>query len=314
MRLPGFMALLRILLAACAQGTGIAVTKSGSSLDGLDPHGAMLQFGPTPGLPVRHPNDQLAQDFLDLVVHMESGLALPLLTRFAGPIILCISGAVPPSARADLAALVARLQSEAGLALTILPDNRPATLTLDFERRALLHRIEPSAACFVIPNVSSLAEYRAERGREDPDWARMRSRTRATLFLPADTSPQEVRDCLPEETAQALGPVNDLNRLADSVFNDDSFQSVLTGFDMLMWHLHYAPELASGMSEAAVAAKLSALLARVNLAGDRPGSWAAPDTPRVWLDAVSLAVNPDRTRATRVTAANRSLGIAPEAG
>jgi len=34
-------------------------------------------------------------------------------------------------------------------------------------------------------------------------------------------SPQEVRDCLHEELAQALGPLNDLYRLPDSVFNDD---------------------------------------------------------------------------------------------
>ena len=47
---------------------------------------------------------------------------------------------------------------------------------------------------------------------------------------PADASPQELRDCLHEELAQAIGPLNDLYRLPDSVFNDDNIHAVLTGF------------------------------------------------------------------------------------
>lgn len=322
MRLPFRFASTRLsaqtfalcLLAACGQGPGNLVAKSRGTLDALAVSAPALQFPPAPGLPVTRSNDQVAQDFLDLEFHLESGLALPMLTRFSGPITLSMTGAVPPTARADLAALVTRLQTEAGLDLTILPDNSVASLTLAFERRAVLHRIEPSAACFVVPNVSSLSEYRAKRGSTDLDWAGMRSRTRATLFLPSDTSPQEVRDCLHEETAQALGPVNDLYRLPDSVFNDDNFQSVLTGFDILMLRLHYAPELASGMAEAEVAAKLPALLARLNPAGERQGSWTAPDTPRVWLDAVATAVNSSAPVGARIHAANQSLAIALEAG
>ena len=55
-----------------------------------------------------------------------------------------------------------------------------------------------------------------------------------------------MRDCLHEELAQAMGPLNDLYELSDSVFNDDNFHTVLTGFDMLVLRLHYAPELANG--------------------------------------------------------------------
>jgi hypothetical protein len=301
-------------LAACGSVPHLGVTKSSGNLDAIDLGGPVLQFRPMPGLPSQRSNQQLAQDFLDLEFRLESGLALPVLTRFEGPVTLSMTGAIPPTARSDLAALIARLKAEAGLNLTLLPDNSPAVITLDFEPNATLHRIEPTAACFVVPNVSSLAEYRAKRGSEDLDWAQMRVRSRATLFLPADTSPQEVRDCLHEETAQALGPVNDLYRLPDSVFNDDNFQSVLTGFDMLMLRLHYAPELASGMGEAEVAAKLPALLARLNPAGQKPGGWLAADTPRLWLDAVALAVNPAARPPARLEAANRSLAIALEAG
>ena len=124
-----------------------------------------------------------------------------------------------------------------------------------------MQRLEPSAACFVAPNVSSMRDYRALRGSHALEWQGLSSRQQVAIFVPGDASPQEIRDCLHEETAQALGPLNDLYRLPDSVFNDDNFQSVLTGFDMLMLRLHYAPELTSGMTEAQVAARLPAIVA-----------------------------------------------------
>ena len=52
-----------------------------------------------------------------------------------------------------------------------------------------------------------------------------------------------MRDCLHEELAQALGPLNDLYRLPNTVFNDDNFHSVLTGFDMTILRATYAPGL-----------------------------------------------------------------------
>lgn len=312
MRLTRLVAVM--LLTACAPLPGPAVTKGGSALDGLDLAGPMLRFPPTPGASPRRPNEQIAQDFLDLEFHMESGQDLPVLTRFEGPVSLSMTGAVPPTAPADLVALIGRLQAEAGLTLDLLPDNQPAMITLDFEPRAVLHQMEPTAACFVVPNVSSLAEYRARRGSADLDWTGMRLRSRATLFLPSDTSPQEVRDCLHEETAQALGPVNDLYRLPDSVFNDDNFQSVLTGFDMLMLRLHYAPDLASGMSEAEVAQILPGLLARLNPNGAVRGAWSSADTPRVWLDVVAQALKSGAPAAQRLAAAQRALALAQQAG
>ncbi len=54
-----------------------------------------------------------------------------------------------------------------------------------------------------------------------------------------------MRDCLHEELAQALGPLNDLYRLSNSVFNDDNFHSVLTGFDMEMLRLHLFARIAA---------------------------------------------------------------------
>jgi len=117
-----------------------------------------------------------------------------------------------------------------------------------------------------------------------------------------------------------MGPLNDLYRLPDSVFNDDNFHTVLTGFDMLVLRVHHAPELANGMTEAEVAARLPALLARLNPAGataaaGRAGGRVADEpSPRTWIDAVETAFGPDTNDAARRLGAARALAIAQGAG
>jgi hypothetical protein len=114
--------------------------------------------------------------------------------------------------------------------------------------------------------------------------------------------------------AQALGPLNDLYELSDSVFNDDNFHTVLTGFDMLALKVHYAPELADGMDRAAVAARLPAILARLNPGGG-PGAPLPPSpTPRPWIDAIETALGPQGSPYQRRAAAQEALQIARTAG
>ena len=91
-----------------------------------------------------------------------------------------------------------------------------ATITVEFASRSDLRRLAPDSGLLSwCRTSSSLAEYRKQarvgRGRLGPE---ITVRERAAVFIPADTSPQEVRDCLHEELAQALGPLNDLYRLS----------------------------------------------------------------------------------------------------
>ena len=301
-----FAPLCFVLLSACASVQG--VSKGGMDTAGLDLTGPVLAFDPAPALPVLRANQDLARDFLDLEFRLESGLALPRLTRFEGPILVGHEGSLPPTAKAEAEALMARLRNEAGIDIAW---GAPATITLSFQPTEALRRLEPTAACFVVPNVAGLQDWRAKRGSADLDWGRMEARRQATLFLPQDAAPQELRDCLHEEMAQALGPVNDLYRLPDSVFNDDNFQSVLTEFDMLMLRLHYAPELANGMGAAEVAAQLPMILARENPKGEIRGAGDPGPTPRLWTEAVSRAMLPGEARDK---AAETVLALALEAG
>lgn len=267
---------------------------------------------PRPQAPVTS-NTDIASDFMALHFQLESGRTLDRFTRFEGPITVRVTGAPPPSLGPDLRRLLSRLRGEAGIDIREVTSGT-ANITIEAVPRDDIRRALPLAACFVVPNVSSLAEFRRDRRKPKTNWAQLESRERLAVFVPNDTSPQEVRDCLHEELAQALGPLNDLYRLSDSVFNDDNVHRVLTGFDMLILRTTYAPELTTGMSRDQVAAQLPRILARYNPAGaGRPSAGASP-TPRPWINAVQTALGPGASPNARRAAADTSLSIATQQG
>jgi len=260
------------------------------------------------------PNSEIASDFLDLSFMLESGRSLPVLSRFEGPVTLAVRGPATAATEADLDRLIDRLRAEAGIDIRRATGTgggaAPASITVEVIEKRELQRLVPHAACFVAPNVSSWDEYRLSRRSGRTDWTRLTTRERMAVFLPGDVSPQEIRDCLHEEIAQALGPVNDLYRLPDSVFNDDNFHTVLTGFDMLILRAYYAPELASGMTRDAVAARLPALLARLNPAGGDGTPHPQSQTPEAWKMAIETALSGTGTSAARRVAAQRAVDLA----
>lgn len=206
-----------------------------------------------------------------------------------------------------------RLRTEAGIDITLTKE-KSANITIQAVSRSDIRRSLPQAACFVAPNISSLSQYRSSRRSAKTNWALMENRQKVAIFLPNDTSPQEVRDCLHEELAQALGPLNDLYRLSDSVFNDDNVHAVLTGFDMTILRAYYDPTLANGMSREQAAAHLPSILARINPRGQNLSPTYLKSTPRDWISAVQTALGPGTGQAGRRNAANRALSIAKREG
>lgn len=257
----------------------------------------------------RTPNNHLAEDFLQLLFEMESGRQLAVFTRFEGPITLRLTGRPAPTLKADLRGLLERLNAEAGIRITPTQD-ASANITIDSVPRKDIQRVLPQAACFVAPNVSSLAEFRTARRSSKTNWAALTTRERLAIVIPNDASPQEVRDCLHEELAQALGPLNDLYRLPNSVFNDDNVHTVLTPFDMLILRATYAPELSSGMSRDAVAQRLPAILSRINPRGAARGPARNTYTPQAYVTAIQTALGPGSSYTSRRVAADEALRIA----
>ena len=297
-------------LAACVPTT--EAPSAGRLSSTLSTLPQMRQFSARAGRPPGRANTDMAQDFLDLSFRLETGRDLPVLTRYEGPVSLRVTGPAPATATRDLAALLARLRAEAGIAVT-RTDAADAAITIEFLPGKRLHGIVPGAACFVAPRVRSWADYR-RAGRDQLDWATLGERGTAAIFIPNDTAPQEVRDCLHEELAQALGPLNDLYRLPDSVFNDDNIHTVLTGFDMLMLRATYAPELHSGMTRGEVAARLPAILARLNPAGAARAARHPGPTPTAYSRAIETALGHGSGRAGRRIAARSAVNIAGDMG
>ena len=280
-----------------------------------------------PARPGRIDNAALARDLMEVAFTLESGRALPVLTRFEGPVrVRLVAPAITGTGRAamvrDLAELMARLRAEAGIDIARDDGGAPAEITVQAVPARALRRAVPGAACFVAPGVASWDEWRAARRGAGTDWTRLTTRTRAAIFLPEGAPPQEVRDCLHEELAQALGPVGDLHRMTASVFNDDNFHAVLTPRDMLMLRAINDPALRSGMTPAEVRAALPAILSRLNPRGGRD---TAPDAPRPdpeWQAAIAVATgsaggaagDPDASRPARRRAAEAAMARAPAHG
>jgi hypothetical protein len=258
-------------------------------------------------------NADLQRDFIDLSFLLESGRTLPVLTRFEGPITVRVTGNPPATLASDLNRLLFRLRNEAGIAISQTAAS-DANITIEAVSRAEIRSHLPQAACFVVPNISRLSEFRLARRSPRTDWARLSTRERMAVFVPNDASPQEVRDCLHEEMAQALGPLNDLYRLPQSVFNDDNVHAVLTGYDMTILRATYAPELRSGMTRAQVEARLPGILARINPGGQGIAPRYDGQTPREWVDAMQTALGVGAAPGARRSAAMQTLSIARTLG
>lgn len=302
---------LAMVLNACTPSTGGHVSRAIQISDSTLPP-VKLFTGGRQAAPVRANND-IALDFIELSFRLESGRELPVLTRFEGPISVAVVGDQPPSLQHDLTRLLHRLRNEAGIDITQV-NAGGANITINAVPRKEIRKLLPQAACFVSPNVSTLDEYKKTRNTRTASWSALRSRERLAIFLPNDVSPQEVRDCLHEELAQSLGPLNDLYRLPDSVFNDDNVHTVLTGFDMMILRAYYAPELHNGMTRGQVAATLPHILRRINPRGEYAQANFATRTPIQWKRAIEGALGPASSRSQRLAGANEALRIAKAMG
>jgi hypothetical protein len=121
--------------------------------------------------------------------------------------------------------------------------------------------------------------------------------------------------------AQALGPLNDLYRLLDSVFNDDNIHTVLTSFDILVLGTFYAPEIQNSMTRGEVAIRLPQILARLNPVGQQTYGRPQNDISRDWIEAMETALANGASPLRRRQAALRAISLgqafgwtAPRAG
>lgn len=297
-----------LVLVACETAQPTTQTTPDAEPDVVTP---MRMFNPpSASIAVRRSNADIAQEFLDLSFMLESGQRLTTMTRFEGPITIKFNTPVPAYAERDMNQLVQRLRNEARIDISRVAMDQPANIVVETVPGSQMARIAPTAACFVVPNATSWADFRKNRRNFQTDWAVLIRRTRVAIFLPQNVPPQEFRDCLHEEIGQALGPLNDLYRLRDSVFNDDNFNLILQPFDMLVLRAYYSPILRNGMTRQQVASRIPAILAGLNPAGRSVPSDARPRTSREWAHQIGTALGRNASGRKRVKAATRAIEIA----
>lgn len=257
-------------------------------------------------------NRDLAEDFLDLTFALESGEELDGLLRYEAPIRVHVTSPELEPYRGDLEELLARLRDEAGIDIALTEDAAQAQIAIEAVPASEINRVYPTAACFIVPGERGWKSFL--RGRPDARlrWSAQTELKGAAIFLPVDTTPQDVRDCLNEELTQALGPANDLYRLPDSIWNDDNFHGIATSFDMLMLRTLYRPELKSGMSREQVAARLPKLLDRTNPAGRGKPRQARNPESRAWGGAIETALSRSTPTKRRQESAEIATQIAAE--
>jgi hypothetical protein len=210
-----------------------------------------IRFGQTI-LPkgVARSNADLAEDFLDLTFELENGETLPHLLRYERPVRILLRSPELAPYRPDLTALLARIRAEAGIDIAETDDPAAAQIFIEAVPAAQIAKVFPSAACFIVPGESDWKGFRQRQSDARVRWPDQATLGEAAIFLPLDTTPQDVRDCLHEEITQALGPADDLYRLPDSIWNDDNFHGMATPFDMTILRTLYQPEFRSGMRRA----------------------------------------------------------------
>ncbi|MFY0690902.1 MAG: DUF2927 domain-containing protein [Paracoccaceae bacterium] len=309
--MPRVLLALLVALAGCAPGQWSDVPERRAPGIAMP---EMKSFSARRAAPSIRSNAQIARDFLDLSFQMESGRPIPILTRFRGPVKVAVAGTAPASLDKDLAELISRLRQEARIDISRAAPGEAAQITIETVPQRQLQRAVPQAACFVVPNVSGWSEFKRNRSRETTDWTKLTERSSATVIIPSDVSPQEVRDCLHEEIAQALGPLNDLYRLPDSIFNDDNFHTVLTGFDMLILRAYYSRELPNGTTREEAARVLPRLLDRLNPRGRSSAIEYLSSTPPEWNDAISRALSTRSSDTRRIAYAAKAVRIAETLG
>jgi hypothetical protein len=260
---------------------------------------------------VEQSNLTLARDFLDYTFILESGEPLEGLIRYEEPVRIAFGPGFEPYRR-DIDALLGRLRREAKVDIEEVADPEAAQLRVEAVRAADMARVFPTAACFIVPGETTWRDFVRRGAEERIRWSDQETLGQAAIFLPTDTTPQDVRDCLAEEITQALGPANDLYRVADSIWNDDNLHGAATPYNMLILRVLYRPELRSGMTRAEVAALLPRLFDREN-----PPGRAIEPAPRApesgeWASAIEIALARDAARAERLGAARVATQLARE--
>ena len=225
------------------------------------------------GVPVGHTrfsNTSLSELFTDLVFDTEWGETIPRLLRLDAPVSVHLTGPSSADYAQFVDGLLSQIAREAGVEISrgAPPHNLVVRFVPGREWAPL-----SGNQCIIVFGTPTWASFLQDRQRYS-DWQAVAPIELAsrTVFIPDTNEPHEIRECLIEEIAQALGPTNDIYGLGPSIFNDDDAHVWPTRLDYLMLRVLYDPRMRSGIGRADARARALEILNRINPKGHRAPS------------------------------------------
>ncbi len=217
--------------------------------------GALSASGAAPARAQSYSDAQLIDAFGRTVFGGEyAGWNSRAVKKFTGPVRFYVEDRSGLGRRAEAERFIRTLpQAIAGIKVSVVDDPRRANFRILIIRRSDYRQVVAKEVF----------------GRPRSDFAPgkclvrlvtgARGIVRSDAVLVADEGEFLFRRCLVEETLQGLGPVNDDENLADSVFNDASRRSNFTSHDRHILNMLYDPRIRPGMSRADAEAVLPAV-------------------------------------------------------
>ena len=219
--------------------------------------------------PLRWSAASVARDFDRLMFQTEWGEALSALIKWEGKVTVALATPELADYRPFLDDLLNRLRVGApNLAISSVSGEK-GDITLRNAPRFQMNQFERTALCFFIPFDVTWEEYKELDAKDEAGWDDVATYNAVTIFIPSSAAPHEVRACILEEVTQALGPINDLSDLEDSIFNDDNAHSWPTSFDLLILRTLYQPDLPKGASPQVANVRAAAQLRSASLSSDQ---------------------------------------------
>ena len=228
-------------------------------------------------------NASLARVFTALTHDLEWGGSRPGLVRYEAPVRVAMTGQGSAAYGEFLDGYLAELRRRARIDIA-LSGGGAANLHIRFVDGARFAKTFSGISCLVAPGDLSWEAFRSDPDRAGGALETARTLTDTTIFLPRSAAPYQIRSCLIEEVAQALGPANDLYGLGPSIFNDDAAHLWPTALDFLMLRILYRPEMTTGLDRGETLSRAARILEEINPDGRTapPLRYAGPGALRAW--------------------------------
>jgi len=201
-------------------------------------------------------NQELVNDFIDLTYYFESGHERATLAKWPNTVDVILDNPNFASYKNFTKSYLDQIKTSSGLDIDLLSERTTDTsvgdrgkITIEFASGPDMRSHAEEYFCFVVPGTYSWGDVKSGRNKEHNNWAEEDNIKEATIFIPHDAPPFMIRSCIHEEVAQALGPGNDLYRIAETIYNDDEGHLYATAFDMMMLKLVYDPKMTNGIEK-----------------------------------------------------------------